>query len=113
MPVAPHINLHKKVIAWGCVILQLLPPVTGILTALPAYASRPQTISFAPQDPSGSNPFEQHIANGVVMLGTVFSNENSSPSQRLSDYARGQAGNALNSTAQTMISTTINQIRPN
>ncbi|WP_167458071.1 Ig-like domain-containing protein [Rahnella woolbedingensis] len=58
----------------------------------------------APTATEGKNPFDQHLASGAIAIGTTFSGEDRSSSEALSDYARSQAGSAVNSTVEGWLS---------
>jgi len=95
--------LRKKLIAWGCILLQLLPPVSGLAMAFPAAASQHMLPSAS--TPAGSkDPFQQQLASGAMAVGTTLSDEDRTSSEALSDYARSQAGSAVNSTVEGWLS---------
>ncbi|MFP2237701.1 Ig-like domain-containing protein [Pseudescherichia vulneris] len=97
-------SLQQKLVAWVCVALQLLPPLSGIILAAPAIASEQHMLPTASHDSAPKNPFEQQIASGAMALGTTLSDEDRTSSEALSDYARAQAGSAVNSTVEGWLS---------
>lgn len=96
------VSLRRKLIAWCCVGMQLLPPVSSIVIAIPASAAEKQQTQNKDQA-QPVNPFEQQLASGSAALGTALSDENRSSSQALSDYARGQAGSAASSSIENAL----------
>ncbi|CAM4027482.1 Big-1 domain-containing protein [Rahnella bruchi] len=97
-------SLRKKLITWVCIYLQLIPPISGLAIAFPAIASQEHMLPSAPATTEGKNPFDQHLASGAIAIGSTFSNEDRSSSEALSDYARSQAGSAVNSTVEGWLS---------
>ena len=97
-------SFQQKLVAWVCVALQLLPPLSGFILAAPAIASEQHMLPTASHDSAPKNPFEQQIASGAMALGTTLSDEDRTSSEALSDYARAQAGSAVNSTVEGWLS---------
>ncbi|WP_336209949.1 Ig-like domain-containing protein [Enterobacter sp. P82] len=103
-----HYSKSQKSIAWACLFLQFLPVITSVSAAIPAVALASEQHMLprpkATQTESGVDPFEQQVARGAVAIGTTLSDEDRTSSEALSDYARAQATNAVNSTAEEWLS---------
>ncbi|EPY5345385.1 Ig-like domain-containing protein [Klebsiella quasipneumoniae] len=101
-------NILNKAIAIGCIFLQLLSPLSALVIAIPTMVSASEQHMLpqnsATQTASGVNPFEQNLAKGAVALGTTLSDEDRTSSEALSDYARAQATDVLNSNAELWLS---------
>lgn len=99
-------QMFNKLIAVGCVVLQLLPCISS-LSLIFSGQSQAGESSLVHQDiaePSvKEKPFEKQLANGAVTIGTTLSDEDRTSSEALFDHARSQVTNAVNSSAENWL----------
>ncbi|MCS2164212.1 Ig-like domain-containing protein [Scandinavium manionii] len=99
-------QLLNKIIAVGCVFLQLIPYVSSLSLIVSGQSQAGESFLLHKDvaEPSvKEKPFEKQLANGAVAIGTTLSDEDRTSSEALSDFARSQATNAVNSSAETWL----------
>jgi len=99
-------QLLNKLIAAGCVFLQLIPYVSSLSLIVSGQSQAGESFLLHKDvaEPSvKEKPFEKQLANGAVAIGTTLSDEDRTSSEALSDFARSQATNAVNSSAETWL----------
>jgi len=97
----------NKIIAVGCVFLQLMPCFSSLGLIIPVMAQGGEHFLLhndTAETAVKENPFEQQLASGAVAIGTTLSDEDRTSSEALSDYARSQATSAINSNAEAWLS---------
>lgn len=114
---ASRASFRNTLVAWGCIALQLLPPISGIVFAtsanaetqsehmLPSLGTPENSTNLQVQPADAPSAFESQLAGTASQLGTSLSGEHSqTASDAVGNLSASAASNAVNNTVSGWLS---------